>query len=131
MPEQSTTLRDMIQEAQKRGLSLRDLQARAIDPRTGNTVGKDLIGQLRRGEVNRIPTAEQLRALAVALNLPYERVRQAAIAQWLPSSEEEDAERERLQLLAEAYELRDRAAATIARLEQQEQQDEDGGRRAG
>lgn len=127
MPEQFTTLRDMIQEARDRGASLRDLQARAIDPQTRKTVGKDFIRDLGRGEVSRLPTPEQLRGVAAALGLPYERIREAAIAQWLPPSDEDENERLRLEQLAELKRMRDEADAAIFRLEGRS----DGGERAG
>lgn len=87
---QSPTLRAMLQQAIDRGDSLRDLQARAVDPQSGETAGKDLIASIVNGTANRIPVERHLRALAAALSVPYERVRRAAITQWLPSDEDAD-----------------------------------------
>ena len=84
MPEQPTTLRDMIQNALSSGDNLRTLAARAVDPDTGNTVGKDTINKIRHGTAPRMPEDGKLRALAAALRAPYNSVRQAAVAQWFP-----------------------------------------------
>lgn len=91
MPEQAPTLRDMIQRALSSGDNLRTLAARAIDPATGETVGKDTINKIRHGTAPRMPEDGKLRAIAAALRAPYESVRQAAIAQWFPDAGERGA----------------------------------------
>lgn len=115
---QSATLRAMLQQAVDRGDSLRDLQARAVDPQSGETAGKDLIASIVNGTANRIPVERHLRALAAALAVPYERVRQAAIAQWLPGEaapEQESADRE--QMRDELIELRNELTAALDRID--------------
>ena len=125
---QSPTLRDMIQEAIDRGASLRDLQDSAVDPVTGERVGKDTISKIRRGDMNRMPMEHHLRGIAAALKQPYERVRQAAIAEWLPGDdgtpgltdeEREELRTEALRLQAVADEARARADEALARLDRQ------------
>jgi hypothetical protein len=87
MPEQAATLRDMIQAARTSGDTYRSLSARAIDPLTGTPLGKDTFNKIVTGRVARMPSDSQLRAIAAALRAPYESVRQAAIAQWLPEAD--------------------------------------------
>lgn len=119
MPEQAPTLRDMIEKAIADGRTLRELEARAIDEQ-GNKIGKDTIRKIRHGLVDRMPLESHLRAIAVALRVPYERVRQAAIAQWLPpeqSTATELPEDTRSDLIAQIQELRalaDRVEAELA-----------------
>lgn len=86
MPEQTPTLRELIQEALDNGVTLRELADRAIDPRTAETLGKDTINKIALGRINRVPLEGHLRAIANALRVPYERVRRAAIAEWLPGT---------------------------------------------
>lgn len=132
MPEQSATLRDMIQKALDGGETYRSLASRAVDPLTKKTASYGLISNIMLKETRSAPDPSHLRAIAVALRVPYESVRQAAIAQWLPALGEEDAEREKRLLLAGLVQERDRADAAIAQLEMEmEQEDRDGGRRAG
>ena len=119
MPEQPPTLRDMIQEALDKGRTLRDLEARAVD-RRGNAAKKDTIRKIANGMIDRMPLESHLRGIAVSLGVPYERVRQAAIQQWLPPDEMAhplDPATERRQMIDELTELRDRATAALARLE--------------
>lgn len=84
MPEQPTTLRDMIQAALSSGDNLRAFAARAVDPDTGTTIGKDTINKIKHGTAPRMPEDGKLRAIAAALRAPYESVRQAAMNQWFP-----------------------------------------------
>jgi hypothetical protein len=128
MPEQSTTLRDMINAELENGSSLRKLAERAIDPITGKRASASLFFDIVNSKLDRAPRDYHVRAIAVALRAPYEQVRQLAIAQWLPAADEEDPERERQEQLAELKRLRDQADAAIAKLEQN---DGPGGRRAG
>lgn len=133
MPEQHPTLRELINEAARSGVTFAQLAERTADPTTGKLrASGGYINRIANGKVSQMPGEAHVRALADALRIPYERARQAAIAQWLPPAAEEEAERERLELLAEAKRLRDQANETIARLEQQERDEErHGGRRAG
>lgn len=124
---QSPTLRDMIQDAIDRGASLRDLQDAAVDPMTGERVGKDTISKIRRGDMNRMPMEHHLRGIAAALEQPYESVRQAAIAEWLPGEgaraltdeEREELRAEALRLQAVAEEARARAEEALARVDRE------------
>lgn len=88
MPTQSPTLRDMIQEALDRGVTYRELQERAIDPESGQRASKDIFNSIMLGKANRIPVEHHLRAIAAALQTPYERVRRGAIAQWIPGDDD-------------------------------------------
>jgi hypothetical protein len=128
MPEQPM-LSDMIKKEVDKGVTYAELEKRAADPTTGTTrISDSQINRYALGTATRMPTEEQARGLATALRLPYEHVRQAVIAQWLPAADEEEAERERREQIAELKRLRDQANAALARLEQQ---DEAGGLPAG
>lgn len=130
MPEQTTTLREMIAEALSNGATYRKLAAQARD--AGEKASHSIFFDIVAGNLDRVPTEANLRGIAAGLRMPYEVVRQAAITQWIPADEDQNAERERRELLAEAKRLRDQANETIARLEQQERDEEQsGGRRAG
>lgn len=117
MPEQAPTLRDMIEKAIADGRTLRDLEARAIDEH-GNRIRKDTIRKIRHGLIERMPLEGQLRAIAVALGIPYERVRQAAILQWVPpdapSTAADIPDDRRAQLIAEAQRLHDLTGRILA-----------------
>lgn len=120
MPEQPTTLlRDMIQEALDNGVSYRDLESRAVDPETGQTASRAVFHDTVSGKLDRMPRDYHLRAVAAALSVPYERVRQAAIAQWLP---EEGARRraneEREQTREELLRLRNEVTAALSRIDE-------------
>lgn len=123
MPEQSTTLRDMIEAARDRGATYRDLAARAIDPETGEKASYGLINNIVLGKNGHAPEPKHLRAIAAALQVPYERVRQGAIAQWLPADADTGAADlavpGREQLRAEALRLRKIADETLARIERE------------
>lgn len=133
MPEQPPTLRELINEAVSSGATFAQLAERTADPTTGKLrASGGYINRIANGKVTQMPVEAHVRALADALRIPYERARQAAITQWIPADEDQNAERERRELLAEAKRLRDQANETIARLEQQERDEEQsGGRRAG
>jgi hypothetical protein len=117
MPEQAPTLRDMIEKAIANGRTLRELEARAIDEQ-GNTIGKDTIRKIRHGLVDRMPLERNLRAIAAALEVPYERVRQAAIAEWVPpdapSTAADIPDDRRAQLIADAQRLHDLTGRILA-----------------
>lgn len=79
---------------------------RAVDPETGQTASFSLFHDIERGRVNRAPSVEHLRAISVALGKPFEAVRQAAIAEYLPERIDTDALLERArQLDAESKRL--------------------------
>lgn len=118
MPEQAPTLRDMIKEAAGSGLTYDQLAQRA--KRRGAKTSGSYLNNIVLGNVSRLPTPENLRGIAWALDVPYERVRQAAIAQWLPA---EDASADRdgrsdAELAQEMRELRDRGRALATQAEQ-------------
>jgi len=122
MPEQPPTLRDMIQEALDRGTTYRQLEASAIDPVTHKTASRSIFFDTVNGKLDRMPYEHHLRAIAAGLGVPYERVRQAAIRQWVPA--EAPAPGTDAELIVHARQLRDRhleeaakAAAALARLE--------------
>jgi transcriptional regulator with XRE-family HTH domain len=111
MPGSTPTLRDMVIQA-RRSLTLDQLAERAYDPESGETASRGLLYDLERGAVNRPPVG-RLHAIAAALGKPYEVVRQAAIAQWLPA---EDAHAEQSPAEREILEKVDRAAAELQEL---------------
>lgn len=76
-------LKDLIKHAaETRGY--RDLADEAVDPETGTQASLRYLNRLGRGAVDRIPAAPHLRAIAAALNVPYETVWWAAVDQWMP-----------------------------------------------
>jgi transcriptional regulator with XRE-family HTH domain len=116
VPEQAPTLRDMVKSANDSGLTYEQLAKNAVDPRTGHKASGGFINDIARGQVNRLPEPRNLRAIAAGLGVPYERVRQAAILQWLPP-EEADPAAERQQMIDEINELRTRTDEALAKLE--------------
>jgi len=118
MPEQPPTLRDMIQEALDNGAKYRELEARAIDPVTHRTASRSIFFDTVTDKLDRMPYAHHLRAIAVALGVPYERVRQAAILQWVPpdapTSAADIPDDRRAQLIAEAQRLHELTGRILA-----------------
>lgn len=102
MPGSPPTLRDMVQDALDRGQTLEQLESKAVDPQTHKRTSKSFFSRIKRDEVDRVPTDYHLRGIAAALGAPYEAVRRAAIAQWLPGGDDSDGElREQVQHLSE------------------------------
>lgn len=124
MPEQFPTLRDMIKEAVERGLTYAQLGERAVDPETGKVgASGPFINNIALGNVARIPTVDRLRSIATALGVPYERVRQAAINEWMPApAAKGDPERD--EMIRELRELRAKTEKVLARLGDQEPESE-------
>jgi hypothetical protein len=104
MPEQPPTVRDMVREALDRGQTLDQLSERATDPETGETASRSHFFDLSKDNVKRMPPVSRLRAVAAGLGKPYEVIRRAAIAQWLPAVE--GAATDRSEMIREARELR-------------------------
>lgn len=125
MPEQSATLRDMIQAALDNGVTYRQLETRAVDPETGQTASRAVFFDTVSGKLDRMPREHHLRAVAAALGVPYERVRHAAIEQWIPAegrartSRDDRAEMvaDVERLLEQARRLQEEAAALNDRLD--------------
>lgn len=111
MPEQAPTLRDMIREAVDAGLTYEQLSKRAVDQETGRRASPALLNNIVNQRVDRMPYDYHLRAIAAGLGVPYERVRQGAIRQWVPPEmagaigAEEIPEDRKAQLRAELREL--------------------------
>jgi cell division septum initiation protein DivIVA len=81
----------MVKDALDRGQTYTQLAERAIDPLTAQRASLALLNDIGRGKVGRMPYDYHLRAIAAALGKPYEVVRQAAIAQWLPEQASDQA----------------------------------------
>lgn len=94
MPEQSPTLRDMIKAAVDSGLTYAQLSKRSIDAETGEKASSAFLNNIVNNNVDRMPYDYHLRAIAAGLRAPYEAVRQAAIAQWVPAESGAPAEPE-------------------------------------
>jgi hypothetical protein len=123
VPEQSTTLRDMIQAALDDGVTYRELEARAVDPQTGKTASRSMFFDTANGKLDRMPYEHHLRAMAAALQQPYAVVRRAAIALWLPAETEESDQQLRAridELQARAQQLQQEAAELGARIDEPE-----------
>ncbi|HEV2342990.1 MAG TPA: hypothetical protein VGS97_02750 [Actinocrinis sp.] len=141
MPASTSTLRDMIREALDNGATYRELEARAIDPVTGKTASRSVFIDTISGKLDRMPYEYHLRGVAAALRVPYERVRRAAINQWLPAEEDpvdavinewippevDPAEAERLGAIEHVRRVRDAADRFLAHLDQLDQQEKERG----
>jgi hypothetical protein len=128
MPEQSPTLRDMINAELERGATYRELGSRAVDPVTDKRASASIFFDIANGKLDRMPRDYHLRAIAVGLRVPYEQVRQGAIAQWVPGNggatnltddEREQLRAEALRLQAIAEEARARADEALARVDRE------------
>jgi hypothetical protein len=123
MPEQPPTLRDMIKAVKDSGLTYEQIAAKAIDPQTGKRTAGSFLNSIVLGNVNRLPEPHNLRAIAAGLGVPYERVRVAAIAQWLPPEDgaagtvDDIPPERRAQLMEDVEQLRTLAARVQAELE--------------
>lgn len=120
MPASTPTLSDMVKEALDRGQTYDQLAERAIDPDSGEKASRGLLYDLSRGTVRRVPTEGHLRAVAIALGKPYETVRRAAIAQWLPAEDGASTEEE---LRSELRRMRESAERIEKRLDAIGEQD--------
>lgn len=129
MPGSSTpTLRDMVKDALDSGRTYNQLAERAIDPKTHQKASLALLNDIVLNKVSRMPYDYHLRAIAMALGQPYETVRRAAIAQWLPTEDAEaETEAEREKKLMDRL---DRLAAETQML-REELRRESAGERAG
>lgn len=87
MPEQTPTLRELIQEVLNSGVTYRQLEERAVDEETGKRASRSIFFDIATGKLDRMPYEHHLRAIAAGLHAPYESVRRAAIAQWLPGTD--------------------------------------------
>lgn len=114
MPGSTPTLRDMVQDALDRGQTLEQLESKAVDPVTSTRASKSLFSRIKRNEVDRVPNDYHLRGIAVALGTPYEVVRRAAIAQWLPAEDGTSTEEE---LRSELRRMREAAERMEKRLD--------------
>ena len=65
------------------GLSYRELAERAADPATGHRLGFQWLAKLGAGGLAKAPDPWQLRALAAALGVPGEVIKDLAARQWL------------------------------------------------
>lgn len=76
----------MILQELDKGVTYAELEERSTDPTTGQArISDSQLHRLAKGTATRIPTQEQLRGVAAAVRMPYETVRLAAIAQWVPA----------------------------------------------
>ena len=89
MPEQAPTLRELVQEVLNSGVTYRQLEERAVDDQSGKRASRSIFFDIASGKLDRMPYEHHLRAIAAGLRAPYESVRRAAIAQWLPGTDPE------------------------------------------
>lgn len=85
---QPSPLSDMIRDSSD---SYETMAARRARPEGQESVPQVSVGYLHRiasGKVDRVPTARHLRAIAAALDVPYETVQAAAIIQWMAPTPE-------------------------------------------
>lgn len=81
---QRTDFMDLVRSRRAElGITLRELEARAIDPETGEQAKFGWISKVERGGSTQAPTPAVMRALAVGLQLPVRILQEAAAAQFL------------------------------------------------
>lgn len=86
--QQRTQLNDLVRTRRAElGISLRTLEARAVDSRTGTQAKFGWISKLERNLPTEVPGEELIRALAVGLSLPLRVVQEAVAAQYLGMTE--------------------------------------------
>ncbi|CAL9314277.1 XRE family transcriptional regulator [Streptomyces sp. SGAir0924] len=84
MTEQRTDFSDLVRERRAElGISLRELESRALDPETGEQVRFGWISKVEKGRSVDAPAPAVLRALAAGLQLPLRVLQEAAAAQFL------------------------------------------------
>ncbi|MEW2161410.1 helix-turn-helix transcriptional regulator [Streptomyces sp. NPDC007084] len=82
-PERRTALADLIRRRREQlKLGIASFADRAVDPETGTVVKRGWIHRLETGEPVKSPEFEELRALAVAAELPVEQLQDAAGSQF-------------------------------------------------
>jgi hypothetical protein len=82
-PTSQLALSRFLREHNESGVSYRRLAVTAIDPVTNAKLGFQWISKLAAGQIPRAPEPWQLRALAAALQVPEEAVKELAARQWL------------------------------------------------
>ncbi|WP_432114050.1 helix-turn-helix domain-containing protein [Streptomyces sp. S1] len=83
VPERRQQFADLIRRRRAElNLGLTAFAARAVDPASGVKVSRGWIHRLEKGEPITPPVVEELRALAVASELPLEHLQDAAGAQF-------------------------------------------------
>lgn len=82
-PPTPGALSQLIQEALYKGDSYQRLADRAIDPESGETASKPYLQRIVKNPPANPPTPKVLGAIAAALGLPVQRVKDAAARQWL------------------------------------------------
>ncbi|MFG3140800.1 XRE family transcriptional regulator [Streptomyces sp. NPDC048211] len=86
--QQRTQLNDLVRTRRAElGISLRTLEARAVDPVSGAQAKFGWISKLENGRPTDTPSEELLIALALGLELPARVVQEAAAAQYLGMTE--------------------------------------------
>lgn len=96
------------------GISLRQLEERAVDPASGVQAKFGWISKLENGRPTEAPSEDVLLALAVGLQLPVRVVQEAAAAQYLGMTEiRTQSEAARL-LVARVEEMTDDDLAQLA-----------------
>jgi transcriptional regulator with XRE-family HTH domain len=81
---QRTDFADLVRQRRAElGISVRKLEAQAIDPETGAQAKFGWISKVERGESTDAPSAAILRALSAGLSIPLRVLQEAAAAQYL------------------------------------------------
>ncbi|MFI1702020.1 XRE family transcriptional regulator [Streptomyces bobili] len=84
MTEQRTDFRDLLRRRRAElGLSLRDMEARCIDPASGEQARFAWLGKVEAGKPVDIPKEERLIAVSIGYDLPEKIVKAAAAKQFL------------------------------------------------
>lgn len=84
MTEQRTDFTDLVRDRRAElGISLRELEARAIDDQTGDQARFGWVSKVEKGRPVDAPSPSILRALAAGLGLPLRVLQEAAAAQFL------------------------------------------------
>jgi transcriptional regulator with XRE-family HTH domain len=84
MTEQRTDFSDLVRSRRAElGITLRELEARSIDPETGEQAKFGWLSKVENGGSVKAPSPAILRALAAGLKMPVRVVQEAAAAQFL------------------------------------------------
>ncbi|MGW2226867.1 XRE family transcriptional regulator [Streptomyces formicae] len=84
MAEQRTDFSDLVRDRRAElGISLRELEARSIDPESGTQVKFGWLGEVENRKSIDTPSLRQIQALAEGLRLPLSVLQEAVAAEFL------------------------------------------------
>lgn len=92
MADQRTDFRDLVRARRAElGISLRELEARAVDPESGTQAKYGWLSKIENGKPVDTPKVELVRAVAAGLSYPVAVVKGAVVRQFLDYDPSEDS----------------------------------------